>query len=310
MADPSIGRASPGTRRRRPQLLVVGAAARDLNPADPRGWRIGGTVSYAALTAARLGVAVRALIGADDEAASAHELDTLRDAGVELMLVPLDRGPIFENQHVEGVRRQLVHQLSASLDVGALPEAWQTPDAVLLGPVAGELGEEWADFAPDALIGLAWQGLLRDLVAGQRVGHLPLSTRPLVHRADVLFVSAEDVAAGGPPLDELLRDGQELFVTHGHLGALHISHSGDRRSAWFVPPRPRRIAVDTTGAGDVFLAAYMAARLLAPELAGTRAKWRLSAIAAAAASLNVAAPTLAGVPGVRDLCTALITPRA
>ena len=37
-----------------PDVVVVGAAARDIAPDDPRGWRLGGGVSYSALTTARL----------------------------------------------------------------------------------------------------------------------------------------------------------------------------------------------------------------------------------------------------------------
>ena len=50
-------------------VVVVGAATRDLTSDDPRGWRLGGAAPYASLTLARLGLRVAALIGADEEAA-------------------------------------------------------------------------------------------------------------------------------------------------------------------------------------------------------------------------------------------------
>src|SRR5215831_17540461 len=61
-----------------PDVVVVGAAARDIVHDDPRGWRLGGGVSYAALTLARLGLRTGALVGADPEAARSRELDFLR----------------------------------------------------------------------------------------------------------------------------------------------------------------------------------------------------------------------------------------
>src|SRR5439155_22807898 len=48
-----------------PDVVVVGAAARDIAPDDPRGWRLGGGVSYSALTTARLGLRTAALVGVD-----------------------------------------------------------------------------------------------------------------------------------------------------------------------------------------------------------------------------------------------------
>ena len=66
------------------EIVVVGAASRDLVDDDARGWRLGGGVSYSALALARLGVTVRALVGVDGPAASADELDLLRGAGAQV----------------------------------------------------------------------------------------------------------------------------------------------------------------------------------------------------------------------------------
>jgi sugar/nucleoside kinase (ribokinase family) len=286
----------------------VGAASRDIDEADPRGWRLGGTVSYAALAAARLGVRVRALIGADADAATASELDALREAGVDIELAPLAIGPVFENRQLpDGGREQVVFSASDTIAPAALPADWRGATNVLLGPVANEIPDDWVDAVPrSSFVALAWQGLLRQLLPGQPVSIQPLTASPLVRRADVLFVSAEDVAAGGPPLDNLLRPGQDAFITHGGHGALHVREDRLARTLAFVAPRPRRVPIDTTGAGDVFLAAYVAARISAASLIGTRDEWRLAALAAAAASLNVTARDLTGVPGIPQLCEALL----
>ena len=66
-------------------------------PEDPRGWRLGGGVTYAALTTARLGLRTAAVVGVDGVARGATELDLLRAAGVDLMLVDLASGPVFHN---------------------------------------------------------------------------------------------------------------------------------------------------------------------------------------------------------------------
>ncbi len=289
----------------------MGAASRDIDHTDPRGWRLGGAVSYATLAAARLGIRTRALVGADAEAATAHELDLLRDAGAQVEITPMERSPVFDNRHIGRRREQHCVQGSDLLPVSALPVEWRDSTAVLLGPVADELADDWASaFPAGALVALAWQGLLRELEPGQPVRGRRLAATPLVRRADVLFLSGEDAASGGSPLAELLRDGQQLFLTSGDHGAIHLRRAGDRIRAATVPPLPRREAIDTTGAGDTFLAAYMAARVGAPSLVGTAAEWRIAATAAAVASLSVTGVGLDGVPTLRSLCRELLKPRS
>ena len=93
-----------------PGVVVVGAASRDRVTDDPRGWRLGGAVSYGALAIARLGLRVAALVGADAEAAEAEELETLREAGVDVRVAALASGPVFENIEGPGGRRQVAYE--------------------------------------------------------------------------------------------------------------------------------------------------------------------------------------------------------
>lgn len=289
-----------------PTLLVVGAAARDVDAADPRGWRLGGGVSYAAIAAARVGVHVRALIGVDAEAADAHEIEALRVAGVDVRLVPLERGPVFDNRNTPAGRVQLVHQVSALLPTSALPAEWRAATTLMLAPVAGELGDDWVHAPlPGAFVGLAWQGLLRHLVPGEKVTRLPLERTPLVERADALALSAEDARAGGPPLRELVRHDQQLLLTHGEFGAAELWFSGGRVRGRAIPPVPRRVPLDTTGAGDIFFATWLAARMLHPELARP-GDARVLAAASAMASLSLKTSPLTELASRRDLCAVLV----
>ena len=288
-----------------PALVVVGAATRDLDASDPRGWRLGGTVTYSSMAAARLGARVVALVGVDAEAATAAEIDILRAAGVEVELVRLARGPVFDNQQTPSGRVQVAQSVSDAIPVEALPPAWRRPAAVLLGPVAGELSDGWADaFPASAFVALAVQGLVRSLSPGKPVLSLPLRRGALIERANAMLISAEDVGAGAPPLSELLHPGQQLVVTHGDRGALHIRSQQTGLRARYMPPLPRRTATDTTGAGDTFLAAWLAARLLSGA-----DDWRALAVAAAMASLSVERTKLEDTPTVAEVCRALVTLR-
>jgi len=301
----------------RPTLLVVGAATRDVDADDPRGWRLGGGVSYAAIAASRLGVLTRALVGVDAAAAEAHELDALNDAGVEITLVPLERGPVFDNRQTAVGRVQHIVQASDLLPVSAIPATWRSPSAVVLAPVAAELDDDWAShFGPETVIALGWQGLLRNLVAGEEVRRIPPTRTPIVERANALQISAEDV--GGNPADirSLLGHEQELIVTNGARGAIYLRRESDSLAARFIPAIPARQVVDSTGAGDIFLASWIAARVLttaagvprdAPGETGMAS--RELAVAAANSSLSIAVRGMTELPTTADLKAALITLR-
>jgi sugar/nucleoside kinase (ribokinase family) len=293
-----------------PDIVVVGAASRDLTEDDPRGWRLGGGVSYSSLTVARLGLQVGALVGLDPTAADAHELDLLRDAGVEVRAVPLARGPVFVNQERPTGRRQIGHQVSDPLPVTTVPPAWLAAPGWILAPVAAELPEGWADVpASRALVAVGWQGLLRELVPGEPVRHLPPGPDALLARADLVGLSRDDVDLGQPLLDlyRLLRPGATLALTQGDRGGLIVDGlDGDELNLRHYPAVPSTAIVDPTGAGDVFLAALTAARVQ-PRLVGGRIGQGMDLLlAAAAASLVLEGPGLHGVP-TRDAVRARLT---
>jgi sugar/nucleoside kinase (ribokinase family) len=291
-------------------LLVVGSAARDIDAADPRGWRLGGTVMYASLTAAKLGVRVRTLVGTDKQAAGAHELELLRDVGAEVELVRLERGPIFDNRQTPGGRVQYGHQPSDPIPTSAVPERWRATPAVLLAPVAGEIDDDWAEFNGGAFVALAWQGLLRRIVAGKPVRRLPPGRSALVERADLVMVAGDDISAGGAPVASLLREGSRLVITRGRLGAVSLRRTGGGVSGRTVPALLPRRTVDETGAGDVFLAALCAGRLFAGAEMWHEHEWRLLALATAAASVSVEGVGLEAVPDRAAVCEALFRLRA
>jgi sugar/nucleoside kinase (ribokinase family) len=289
-----------GTRPR-PSVVVVGAAARDLAADDPRGWRLGGGVSYSALTTARLGVPTAALIGVDEPATEAEELDLLREAGVDVRLVPLARGPVFDNQERPEGRFQVCFEASDPLPTDAIPEEWRDVRGWILAPVAAELPDDWATLPPgDAIVALGWQGLLRELEPGQPVRHVKPAPHPIVRRADLVGLSGDDVERHDRLLDVYgtMRPGATLAVTQGDRGGLIADGvEGDRLRLRHYPAIRSGPAVDPTGAGDVFLAALAAARI-EPRLVGGRIAQGFDvALAAATASLVVEAPGLHGVPG-------------
>jgi sugar/nucleoside kinase (ribokinase family) len=118
-----------------------------------------------------------------------------------------------------------------------------------------------------------------------------------------VVVSREDVAPGTQPEDlmALLQPEATLAWTEGVAGGLVLTRGdeGGILRARRYPAIPSDRVVDPTGAGDVFLAAMLAVLLqpsLAEGLARSGAAGPGARFAAAAASLVVEAPGLAGVP--------------
>jgi sugar/nucleoside kinase (ribokinase family) len=287
----------------RPKLEVVhvGSACRDLTPDDPRGWRLGGGVTYAALTTARLGLRTAALIGADALGGGSDELDLLRDAGVELRLVPLAEAPIFENRETPSGRLQTCHAVGLPIGVPPLPEAWRNARAWSLVPVAGEIADDWATAIPQAAyLAVGWQGMLRDLSPGAMVARRAPSPSALLRRADLVGVSHHDVGPRTPiaTLAALLHPGADLLVTEGREGGLlvHVGSDGPTDVVRYLPTATDR-ELDPTGAGDTFLAALLAS-VLRPAIVGRRRSRRSPDLrfAAAAGSLVVEGPGLSAVP--------------
>jgi sugar/nucleoside kinase (ribokinase family) len=274
---------------------VVGAATRDKVAAEPRGWRLGGAAAYASLAAARLGAAVTCYLGVDGAIEAAGVLDPLRGAGVDLVLVRLSGVPEFENREEATGRRQWQLAPGSPLPPPERALERQAADAAsawLFAPVAGEIGPAWVALpASEAIVALGLQGWLRRPGADGRVGtggEVPAAFRG---RADVAALSHEDASRTTPlaALRELSRRGATTLLTVGARGGLAMV--GSRFVAW--PALRPAVVVDPTGAGDVFLGAYVAAILASPYGAGDRRALR---IAAAAASCSVEAPGLAGVP--------------
>ena len=302
MVGASIG-VDPAGADRCPTVLVVGAASRDLDPTDPRGWRLGGGVTYGAMAAARLGVRVRALMGVDREASRAHELDALAQAGVQVEPVLLARGPVFENIERPDGRLQICHEGSDALPAAAVPAAWRSPDAVVVAPVAGELGPAWARAVPsDAIVGLGWQGLLRRLNVGRAVESVPARPSALLRRADIVVASVEDLRAGGPRLDLLVgRPGQQLLITNRASPALHLRYRRHGFAGRLIPAMPIQSVRHPTGAGDVLLATWVAGEAALRCAGQLQFTYRVITVAMTAAGLKVASQASSAVSSLDEI---------
>ncbi len=281
-----------------PDVVVVGSATRDLSDEDPRGWRLGGGVTFGALALTRLGLRTGVVLGLDEEATTARELDLIRDAGAEIVEVPLAHGPVFTNVETLAGRIQTCGSLSDPVPAEALPAAWQTAPAFVFAPIASEIPDDWVDVpSASACVAFAWQGILRNLAPGERVTPKVPGPSPFLERADILAFSRHDV-----PTDLPLRDigawvGEEcdVLITAGLTGGMLLRLRGGRiTAARAYPSVPSLVEVDPTGAGDTMLAGMVAARLVAGD-EGQRLG-RDIYMGATASSLLVEGPGMNSVP--------------
>jgi sugar/nucleoside kinase (ribokinase family) len=292
---------------RAPDVVVVGAATRDLSGEDPRGWMLGGGVTFGALALARLGLRTAVVLGIDAEAAGAHELDMIRDAGADIVAVPLARGPVFTNVETLSGRIQTCGSASDPVPVAALPDAWRNAPAWVFAPIASELPDEWVG-APSAgaCVAFGWQGILRHLVAGERVRPRRPGPSPFLARADILAASRHDI-----PADlQLRRIGSwlgprcDMLLTAGLLGGMLLRFEAGRiTGARAYPSIPSSDEVDATGAGDTMLAGLVAARLVGG--ADAQLRGRDLHLGAAASSLLVEGPGMRSVPTLARLSSRL-----
>jgi sugar/nucleoside kinase (ribokinase family) len=311
-------------------VLVVGHATRDVVADDPRGWRLGGSVAYVALTLARLGVAARAVIGLDETSADAKELDLLSEGGVEINRRVFATAPVFRNIETPTGRRQECVAIGPSMHPRDVPAEWQTASTWALVPILGEIaGSAWANLPPsDAFVALGWQGLLREPRAGGATLSRPPEPDALLERADLTVVSADDLRPAGPdsadpaePPDSLARlaalfprPGQRIIVTSSARGGTLLARTSRGWATVGYPAAMVRRAKDPTGAGDVFLAAYLAT-LVDEELVPVRLRprpaaalaWRLG-FAATVATMSIGGLGVRAIP-TRDAVLRLVAPR-
>jgi len=274
-----------GVRPGAPEFLVCGHAVQDLLGGRRGEWRLGGAVAYASLLAQKFGLRASVLTSAGPEMEFASLLP-----GIEVVSVAADSTTQMRNVYDGESRRQEMPQRANEVGSEHLPDAWRSAPIVLLGPVAGELNNSLASAFSRSLVGAGAQGWLRGTAPDGRVQRVPpqnWNASPVLQGAAALFASDEDVSA--EHAQEALRlwcDAVETVAfTRGYSGA-DVCYRGEWRHIGAFPAN----AVDPTGAGDVFAAAFLI------RLHETSDPWESTRFASCAASLVVEGEGVTAVP--------------
>jgi len=257
--------------------LMIGHVTQDLTPQGPR---LGGTASYAALTARALGLRVGVVTSCR------ADLDLGLFSGMSVLRKESDQNSTFINTQTPDGRIQHIKGIAETLTLQDVPAAWREAPIVHLGPVLHEISPELASAFPHSLLGITPQGWLREWDGNGRIRFSPWTDAALILRhAGVAVMSIEDVMGNEDIITEFTSLLPVSAVTEGVAGA-RIYWNGDLRT---IRP-PEVTEVDPVGAGDIFATSFFI------RYQSTRDPWEAARFATLLAANSVTRKTLEGVP--------------
>lgn len=257
--------------------LAIGHVAVDLTP---HGKQLGGTVSYAALTAQALGLRVGIVTSAGMDA----PLQVLN--GIQIFNIPTETSTIFENVKTENGRRQTLHHQAAPITFERVPHVWRDAPIVHLAPIAQEVDVAMAGQFPASWVGITPQGWMRTWdEQGRVVAKVWENSEQVLGQVGCVVMSIEDVDRDLELVEWMAHHTRLLCLTEGELGSV-LYWNGDRRR--FRPPSIDE--VDSTGAGDIFAAAFFS------RLHRTRDPWEAARFATSLAAHSVTRVGLDAIP--------------
>ena len=264
-----------------PDFVIVGHITQDLQPDGGLG--LGGTVSYAATTAHRLGCRVGVVTSTGPELDAAQVLPF-----ADIACHPASATTVFENIYLNGKRKQILHRRAGILTCEDVPPAWRRASIVHLGPLDQEIDEGlFRCFDDQVLIGVTPQGFLRRWDEQGQVSFTEWDPpRAVLERINVLVLSELDVPDPAGLVREWRRYIDTIVVTRAELGAT-VYHGSCEPCDYLARPAQQ---VDPTGAGDVFCAAYLI------RLFETGDPCQAAQFANATASFSIEGPGVTGIP--------------
>jgi hypothetical protein len=267
--------------------LVIGHLTYDITPSGPR---IGGTAAYASLTAHALGLKVGIVTS------WGAELPVGDLKQIPIINYPVEHSTTFENIYSAKGRVQMVHTVAPQLDYHMIPEPWRQAPIVHLGPVAQEVEPGLVRHFPNALVGITPQGWMR---GWDEQGHVHYTDWPeatfILQSSGAASLSIEDVQNDESRVEEMVSASRILVITEGEAGA-RVYWNGDVRR--FRPPIEEEI--DSTGAGDIFAAAFFTRLYL------TRDPWESARFANQIAATSVTRSGLDSIPSAEEIHDYLI----
>jgi sugar/nucleoside kinase (ribokinase family) len=265
------------TRLEPVDYLMIGHLTVDLTEQGPL---IGGTAAYSALTARALGLRVGIVTAWGGEIS----LAPFGDIPIAGLNAPVST--TFKNVYTPTGRTQTIIDVAPKLEMEHIPEPWRQAAIVHLGPVAQEMDTSLIRQFPASLIGLTPQGWMRSWNAQGRVIPTTWTQASIVLKyAGAAVIGLEDIQHDEELLEEMVDSCAVFAATEGAQGVRLFWNKDVRR---FRPPRMDE--VDSTGAGDIFAAAFFV------RLYATRDPWEAARFATELSAFSVTRRGLVGIP--------------
>jgi len=225
---------------------------------------LGGPPTFVSLAARKMGVKVSVISNVGDDFPDEY-CEWLISEGIDLSMLRRIRNAsttryllIYDEK---GERQLILKARAPPIRPEEIPEAL-TAKVIHISPIAGEVSYEVTEKLRrhSNLLSLDPQGLLRRFDEDGRV-YLRKTDLKILSKIDILKASEREIeaATGESELTQAIRHLHEkgvgiVIMTRGRQSAI-LSFNG---KIYKIPTARSKVVVDTTGAGDVFIGAFLA----------------------------------------------------
>ena len=225
-------------------FLAIGHVCHDWTPS---GNVLGGTTSYASFFAKKMNLrtAILTSFGSDFEFQN-------RFQNISLHSIPADTTTFYKNVYDGAHRQQFLLEKSNNIFTNHIPENFQQPKMVLLGPIANEIDLGVLDVFENSMVAVCPQGWMRRWNSEGKVFHQTMENWSVFQKADMVILSEEDLNFQLDLIPKLAKLFNILVVTKGENGADVFSHNNKHTFPSFSTKM-----IDPTGAGDIFATAFL-----------------------------------------------------